>query len=431
MSADSGKHFFKQAGWLVAANLGCGLFMFAVHPIAGKMEAAEYGVFLTLLKLFILLGIPASGLQAVLALQTAMAKEPAARADLAATVRSLLWAMSALWLVMFIAGWLARDAICATLKVGNPNALLATLGLGLTTLWLPILRGVLQGRQDFAGLGWTLVIDGIGRFSMIVLLVAVLHGQAASAMSASLFSQFAAVALAWYATREVRAVTGGTFAWRPWLARVVPLTLGLGAVIFISSADTLFVQSQFDRDLTRLYGAGVIVGFGLSQFTMPIASVMFPKITGGAGGGQDSALHHTLLGTAALGGAVAAVCSLMPTLPLRIVYFRNPEELLPAAPLVPCFAWSILFLVLANVLVQNLLARERFAIVPWLVLIAACFAGGLWWVQPNLRGMEPIAAFQFVVQVLGTACAALLGTAIFFTWGRDGGPKPKVQESKV
>ena len=52
MSADSGRHFFKQAGWLVAANLGCGLFMFAVHPIASKMEAAEYGVFLTLLKLF-------------------------------------------------------------------------------------------------------------------------------------------------------------------------------------------------------------------------------------------------------------------------------------------------------------------------------------------------------------------------------------------
>ncbi|MBI5800202.1 MAG: hypothetical protein HZA92_05665 [Verrucomicrobia bacterium] len=427
MSADSGRHFFKQAGWLVAANLGCGLFMFAVHPIASKMEAAEYGVFLTLLKLFILLGIPAAGLQAVLALQTAMAKEPAAQAELAATVRALLWAMSVLWLVMFIAGWLGRDVICATLKISNPNALLATLGLGLTTLWLPVLRGVLQGRQDFAGLGWTLVIDGIGRFSMVVVLVMLLHGQAASAMSASLFSQFGAVALAWYATREVRAVPGGTFVWRPWLARVVPLTLGLGAVIFIGSADTLFVQSQFDRELTRLYGAGVIVGFGLSQFTMPIASVMFPKIAGGAGGGQDAALRHTLLGTAALGGAVAAVCSVVPTLPLRVVYFRNPADFLPAAPLVPWFAWSILFLVLANVLIQNLLARERFAIVPWLVLIAAGFAVGLWWVQPRLGGMEPMAAFQLVVQVLGAACVALLGTAVFFTWGSS---KFKVQSSK-
>jgi len=262
------------------------------------------------------------------------------------------------------------------------------------------------------------MIDGVGRFGMVVVLVILLHGQAASAMSASLFSQFAALMLAWHATREVRAVAGGTFAWRPWLARVLPLTLGLGAVTFISAADMVFVQSHFPRELTRLYGAGVIVGFGLSQFTLPIAAVMFPKIAGGADGGQDSALRHTLLGTALLGGAVAGVCSLMPTLPLRVVYFRNPEDFLPAAPLVPWFAWSILFLVLANVLVQSLLARERFAIVPWLVVIAAGFAVGLWWIQPKLPGMEPMDAFRRVVQVLSAACVALLGTAVWFTWGR-------------
>ena len=128
---------------------------------------------------------------------------------------------------------------------------------------------------------------------------------------------------------------------------------------------------------------------------------------------------------------MAVVCSLFPELPLRIVYFRDPTRYLPAAPLVPWFVTSILFLVMANVLVQNLLARERFAIVPWLVVIAAGFAGGLWWVQPKLGGMEPMAAFQLVVKVLGMACVALLGTAIYFTWGRGEGRKSEFQESKV
>ncbi|KAF0172213.1 MAG: Uncharacterized protein FD161_4104 [Limisphaerales bacterium] len=427
MSADSGRHFFKQAGWLVAANLGCGVFMFAVHPIVSKMDPAEYGVFATLLKVFLLLGVPAAGLQAVFALQTATAKEATAQAELAATLRAVLRGTFALWLVVLSAGLVFSDAICTTLKISNPAALWATLGLGLTSLWLPVMRGALQGRQDFARFGWTLMIDGIGRFSAVLVLVILLHGQAASAMSASLFSQLAAVALAWHATRELRAVAGGTFAWRSWLARVLPLTLGMGAVVFISTADAVFVQSQFPKEITALYQAGVIVGFGLSQFTLPIASVMFPKIAGGAGGGQDAALRHTLLGTAALGGAVAAVCSLVPTLPLRIVYFSNLEYYLQAAPLVPWFAWSILFLVMANVLVQNLLARERFAIVPWLVLIAAGFAGGLWWIQPKLGGMEPMAAFRLVVQVLGVSCLALLGTAVWFTWGSS---KFKVQSSK-
>lgn len=431
MSAESSRHFFKQAGWLVAANLGCGVFMFAVHPIVSKMEPAEYGVFATLLKVFLLLGVPAAGLQAVFALQTARAMEPAAKAELATTLRAVLRGTFALWLLVLAIGLIFSDAICATLKISNPAALWATLGLGLTSLWLPILRGALQGRQDFAGFGWTLITDGVGRFSAVLLLVIFLHGQAASAMAAALFSQMAAVALAWHATRELRSVAGGTFAWRPWLGRVLPLTLGMGAVMFISTADAVFVQSQFPKEITALYQAGVIVGFGLSQFTLPIASVMFPKIAGSAGGGQDAALRHTLLGTAALGGAVAVVCSFVPTLPLRIVYFRNPDYFLQAAPLVPWFVWSILFLVIGNVLVQNLLARERFTIVPWLVIIATGFAGGLCWVQPRLGGMEPLAAFQLVAQVLCTACVALLGTAIFFTWGKDSRPKAKAQDSKV
>lgn len=427
MSADSGRHFFKQAGWLVAANLGCGVFMFAVHPIVSKMDPAEYGVFATLLKVFLLLGVPAAGLQAVFALQTATAKEPVAQAELAATLRAVLRGTFALWLVVLAAGLAFSDAICATLKISNPAALWATLGLGLTSLWLPVLRGALQGRQDFAGFGWTLMIDGVGRFSAVLVLVVLLHGQAASAMGASLFSQLAAVALAWHATRAVRAVPGGIFAWRPWLARVLPLSLGMGAVMFISTADAVFVQSQFPKEITALYQAGVIVGFGLSQFTLPISSVMFPKIAGGSGGGPDAALRHTLLASAALGGAVAAVCSLAPTLPLRFVYFRNPDYFLQAAPLVPWFVWSILCLVLANVLVQNLLARERFAIVPWLVAIAAGFAGGLWWVQPKLGGMDPMAAFRLVVQVLSIACVALLATAVWFTWGRREGANAQAQ----
>ena len=137
MSADSGRHFFKQAGWLVIANLGCGLFMYAVHPLAAKMEAAEYGVFLTLLKLFLVLGIPAAGLQSVFALQTARAQTAGAQADLTATLRAVLWAMGGLWLVLFVAGWAASDVICATSKISNPNALLATLGadaVGMSTV---------------------------------------------------------------------------------------------------------------------------------------------------------------------------------------------------------------------------------------------------------------------------------------------------------
>jgi len=38
-----------------------------------------------------------------------------------------------------------------------------------------------------------------------------------------------------------------------------------------------------------------------------------------------------------------------------------------AAPLVPWYAWALVPLTLANVLIQNLLARGRFAAMPWLI----------------------------------------------------------------
>ena len=41
------------------------------------------------------------------------------------------------------------------------------------------------------------------------------------------------------------------------------------------------------------------------------------------------------------------------------MYLSNPE-MWEAAPLVPWFAWALLPLTVANVLVQNILARGRF-----------------------------------------------------------------------
>ena len=89
---------------------------------------------------------------------------------------------------------------------------------------------------------------------------------------------------------------------------------------------------------------------------------------------------------------------------------------LGSAPLVPWFAWCLLPLVLANVLVANLLARERFAIVPWLVLAALGYGLALGVLKPRLPAMEQLRAFRSVVQTLGSFSLLLFGVAAWFTW---------------
>jgi hypothetical protein len=112
---------------------------------------------------------------------------------------------------------------------------------------------------------------------------------------------------------------------------------------------------------------------------------------------------------------VAAVgCTLFPRLPLRLMYFSN-REMWDAAPLVPWFAWALLPLTVANVLVQNILARARFRAVPWLILVPALYAACLCLEAPGLLAMKPFDAFIRVIQTLGGASLLLCALAAWFS----------------
>jgi hypothetical protein len=119
-------------------------------------------------------------------------------------------------------------------------------------------------------------------------------------------------------------------------------------------------------------------------FTTPLAAVMFPKVVQSAArtAGTD-AVRHALIATALLGGAAAVACTLFPALPVRIIYFRNPLYW-RSAELIPWFAWCLLPLILANVLISNLLARRKFRVVPWLVVVAAGYGLALSQLQDRL-----------------------------------------------
>ena len=159
-----------------------------------------------------------------------------------------------------------------------------------------------------------------------------------------------------------------------------------------------------------------MIGLALVTFTGPLTSVMFPKVVRSVALTRDTrALRQALGATALLGVAAALACTLLPKLPLRIIYFSKPDYW-DAAPLVPWFAWCLLPLVLANVLVSNLLARERFAIVPWLVLLAAGYGAALAALKPHLLALEQLQAFRTVIQTLGTFSLMLFGVAGLFTW---------------
>jgi len=425
MNSESKTAFFRQSGWLVIATGFSGVFLMGVYPILKPLPLAELGIYSSLLRLFTVLGIAAAGLQIIMAQQAAAAVTPESQARLGVATRSVAHGLLALWLGIVLVCGLFREPIAATLKISNPSAVWITLGLVLAQLFLPFVQGLLQGAQNFAWLGWSIMLNGAGRFAGMLLTIWVLRGHATGALAGALLGLAAAALVGAWPSRALffpgrfggpLAPAAGEFAWLPWLKKVLPLTLGIGSVLFVMNADVLFVQSYFPKEASPFYSAVALIGVGLVTFTTPMAAVMFPKLVRGAVRAERTdSLALALGGTALLGFAGALLCTVWPSLPLRILFFNKPE-LWASAPLVPWFLWCMLPVTVANVLIANLLAKSRFAAVPWLAAIAAGYALSLWNYLPAAGSLEQFAAFKGVIQRLGFFSSLLLAISAGFTF---------------
>jgi O-antigen/teichoic acid export membrane protein len=407
--------FFRQSGWMILASTVSGALMYAVHKAAGQMPKDEYGVFTTLLQILNQMAIPAAGLQLTFVHQAVSAESDAERQRLTGTMRALMKGTFFLWGLMAALALVFSDALLRRFQITNPAALWITMLLGLISLWSPIILGVLQGRQNFFWLGWANMLNGLTRLGSVVVIVLLLGGWAAGGMTGALLGMLVAVGIGLWQTADLWRGPAAPFDWLPWLRRMVPITLGFGAVTFMLTQDMLVVQEFFPREETGYYGAAGMIGRALYFFTAPVTAVLFPKLVQSAARAQkNSVLAQAVGATALLGVGAATFCTLFPTLPLRLVY---NETFLKVAPLVPLFAWCMLPLILSGVLVNNLLARERFAAVPFLVAVAAGY-------YITLRFRHD--SFETVIHTLGFFGSLLLAVCLFLTWreGRTAIPAP-------
>lgn len=417
MTSATGKlAFFRQSGWMILATTASGLFMYAVHvPAVAKLPADEYGAFNTLLQCINLMLIPGLSLQIVFAQQTAAAHSDFEKRRLTGTVQALLRWTCLAWLLVAGCTFLVQGRIISSLKITNPAALWITVAVFLPTLALYTMQGLLQGTQNFLWLGWTAILNGVGRFLFVLVTVVWLGGYAAGAMAGPLMGMVVALLIALWQTHAIWSGATESFGWRAWLDRIIPLTLGLAASQIMLAADMIIVRINFQTD-TGLYGAAGAIARGLVVFTGPVAMVMFPKIVRSVSSAERlGLLGQALLGTGVLAGLAALACTVVPELPFRIL----KPAYLPIAPLLPWFAWCMMPLTMTNVLVNHLLARSQYRAVPWLLAIALVYIAVLAAVARSVQAVEPMHGFKLVVQTLGGFNVLLLAVAAWFTWRTD------------
>lgn len=408
LPADPGQHratFFRQSGWLMVANIAGGALMYAVHFLSKSIPPGEYGSFGAFLAVVMLL--PTIPLQMVLAQQTAKAIAQHREREVSGVIHAVWLTTSLVWLAGAAVVLVWQQTILDRWQMSSPVGLWITLAIVLFSLWLPVFWGVLQGQQDFLWLGWSMLASGVGRLGVAAFAVLVLHAYAAGMMTGVLLGIAASVVIAAWQTRRLWWLRAQPFDRRALMRQVIPLTLGFLGFQILFTGDTILVKAWFSETEADFYVSAGTLSRALMWLVLPLAAVMFPRIVRSAAKAEKSDLMgKVLLATAALAVVGAVGLSLLGPWVIRLVY--KPEFVAVASSLLPWYAAAMVPLALANVLLNNLLARPASSFVPALCIFCLALA-------------YLVALSQFhdrlvtVLQVLGLFNLGLLAVCAWFT----------------
>lgn len=418
MSTEKHHHaaFFRQSGWMMIAAVSGGAMTWGLHFLAKspKLPEQEYAIFGTLLSLTNV--IPAMPLQMVFSQQVASGLALNRERQVAGMIRVTWFWTFLLCLAASIGIAMFHGPLAKTWGLSHIAALWWTLPVIFFAFWMPMFSGVLQGQQDFFWVGWMTILGGVARLAAAALFVLALALGSTGMMIGVCVGYGGATLIGIWQTRGLWSLPAEPFDKRSMLSQIVPLMLGFGAFQFIFSADTMFSKSYFHEDEMACYIAAGTLSRALLWLVLPLAQVMFPKIVHSTAKSEESNLQSlVLLGTLVLGVCGALGLTILGPWVVRIPY---PAKYVAATTeLLPWYAWAMVPLALGNVMINNLLARSSFRIVPALMVLAAAYGLTLTFFHKT-----PV----MVLQVLGAFNVLLVAVCAWFTWGMKGRAKPPI-----
>ncbi|HTA95075.1 MAG TPA: lipid II flippase MurJ, partial [Verrucomicrobiae bacterium] len=198
--------------------------------------------------------------------------------------------------------------------------------------------------------------------------------------------------------------------------QIAPVMLGFAACQFLFTSDTMYAKAFFSGDEMASYVAAGTLSRALLWLVLPLAAVMFPKIVhANAKSEKNNLLGIVLLGTAILAICGAAGLCIVGPFVVKLVFTKDYVEL--TTKLLPWYAGAMIPLTLANVLVNDLMARGKFKIVLPMVLLTIAYGFTLPFMLHKFPRME------VALQTLGAFNLLLLGICAWFTWGKKSAAK--------
>jgi glycosyltransferase involved in cell wall biosynthesis/O-antigen/teichoic acid export membrane protein len=401
-----GSETVKAAG-LAAATLASNAIALLFTVLFARILGADgYGSLAALISTFLILAVPGSALQVVVAREAATGTFGTG-VRLASTAAAWRRMLLAACVAVAVASVLLREQLAAVLSVEQEWAAAATLPTGCLWLLLSVERGMLQGIHAYREVGWSIVLEAGGRLVSGLVLVALGLGVTGAYLGTPVSMAITAVVLVYVSRKLIGHPETARAAarLRDVVAGAWPAVIGLFLVAVLQNVDVILVKRTIGGDEAGAYAAAAVAAKAVVWVAIGVGLYLLPEATRKAGHGEDPrpVLLRALLVVALVAVPMLAVYLVAPSLVLRLAF---GEETVPAASALFVLGVAMTLLAAGYLCVQYMLALRE---VRFLFALGVAAAAEI--VLLSGSGLSSIVGFASVVLAL-QAVAALAVLAL-------------------
>ncbi len=401
-----GSETLKAAGLAAATLASNAIALLFTVLFARILGAGGYGSLAALISTFLILAVPGSALQVVVAREVATGTLGAGD-RLASTIAAWRRAMLLALVCVTAGSVLLRGQIADVLAVEQEWAAAATLSTGCLWLLLSIERGALQGVHAYREVGWSIVLEAGGRLVSGLVLVAAGLGVTGAYLGTPVSMLVTAVVLVVIARRKLGAahVTHAATRLRDLVSGAWPAVIGLFLVAVLQNVDVILVKRTIGGDAAGAYAAAAVAAKAVVWVAIGVGLYLLPEATRKAGAGEDPrpVLLRALGVVAVVAVPMLIVYAVAPKLVLRLAF---GEETVQASGALLVLGVAMTLLAAGYLCVQYMLALREMRFLIALGVAAAAEIAVL-----SGTGLSSIVGFATVVLVL-QAVAALAVLAL-------------------
>ena len=256
---------------LITINIFNALNYFFHFAMARMLIPADYGVLAALMSILYIFNVPTEAIQTIIAKYSSQESSLGKIKNIIKKSFRKAAKVSSILILVYLAACLVLT------KLLDVNySLLALTGLLIfSVFFLPISRGVLQGKKKFTSLGFNMVIEASVKILLAILFVYI-GMKVYGAILGEVIGTVCAFVLAFpslkevFSSKELKSNTSGIYSYSS------PVFVTIFAIITFYSLDVILAKAFFPADLAGQYAMASTLAKIIFFGTVPLSKAMFP-----------------------------------------------------------------------------------------------------------------------------------------------------------